>query len=482
MNRSRRRNRLSVAAASAALILTVSACSSADSGEDLSPAAAPITTTQTVTTEAPQEPEAEPADPPATTPPAATTTEAPAVTTTAAPEPAPTVTIWSAPRLHDTSLSASWQVTPDDSTCNWDLLNEAGEVIVSGVADTADGDPSRRGMAADYDPASPDALGAVTIRCSRADGEQAVVEQPVHRVTYKNRSPDSVIPATDEYYFDHDEVAALFPDCSPGRRPNTRDGEPIHMIGKVADVDGSGRVDYNDWLQAGLDFWEQVFENWDTEVHDIDGHEVVSGWWTTEQLRMQFPDSSVTAASALQEAFYNERANYVWPISLDREPVEHARNGDWRLSPSRIDDQHYYLEHLYLRLNDARGYEAGHDVPGGGWRATGVPRVTVADLARMISDTGLPGTGPNPPSVRPGNLLWDWTDARYRYAPIDREPAAWAMRTLLETRSYACVARQMREHCDSGEFHASPHMRHPSQGGSRLGSVLWSAVCPDITP
>ncbi len=42
--------------------------------------------------------------------------------------------------------------------------------------------------------------------------------------TYKNRSPDSVLPATDRYFIDHHEAAALFPECPPppsAGHPNT---------------------------------------------------------------------------------------------------------------------------------------------------------------------------------------------------------------------------------------------------------------------
>ena len=140
----------------------------------------------------------------------------------------------------------------------------------------------------------------------------------------------------------------------------------------------------------------------------------------------------------------------------------------------------YVMKDLYLRLEDTVGYVNGWITPDQYERSV----AHMGNLAVMIADDGLPGTKPNLPSVRMHleNLLWDWVDARYNFPPADREPTAWAMRTLLEARDSYCVVREMRSHCESGDFHASPHMRHPSQGGSRLGSVLWSTVCPEIKP
>ncbi len=49
------------------------------------------------------------------------------------------------------------------------------------------------------------------------------VIEPTSDGNYKNRSENSVLPATDRYFIDHDEVSSLFPDCptSPPTNQNT---------------------------------------------------------------------------------------------------------------------------------------------------------------------------------------------------------------------------------------------------------------------
>lgn len=433
--------------------------------------------------------------PPTTTagPSAPVTTAVPPPTTAAPSEPAPAtteaqpdthveppqITVWSAPRLHDTTLSASWQVTPVEATCTYDLRNSQGDLIGTGVADTAGNDAGSRGMRAEYDPDTTEALTTVAIQCAHLGATSDIAEHQVHRVTYQNRSENSVFPATDEYYFDHDEIAALFNDCRSGGRPPQSASyvypPPSHMIGKVDDVDGDGEFTENDWLEMGLDFWETVFNNWDTETHDVNGKVVASGWWTTEQLRMYYPSGTITPQSVRQEAYYNNGADLLWLEAAASYNKEANVNGDWWVGPSRgkFDDgtTYYYLKDLYLRLEDSVGFISE---PGAvaGWTTE----------AKLVRDDGIAGDAANPRGVRAKLLLWDWVDARYSYVPVDKEPTAWAMRTLLEARSANCVAARMNAHCRSGEFHTSPHMRHPSQGGSRLGSVLWSAICPEISP
>lgn len=327
----------------------------------------------------------------------------------------------------------------------------------------------------DYDTVSIETLGTVSVKCTHRGTASDSIEFDVHRVTYHNRSENSVFPATDEYYFDHDEIAALFPECHPRGRPSTRQAEPAHLVGEVADYDGNGRVDRNDWADWVLDEWAAVYANWDTKTHDVNGKQVASGWWTDEQLKMYIPSGNVTAQSARQEAFYTKGIDLLWlrtPVGPgSNDPV----NSGLVLSPAVQDVDgrtHYTLRNLYHRLENAVGYVSERPDSLAPWDVK----------ARWIRDDGLPGYEPNPSSVRAGELLWDWTDARYSFVPVDKEPTAWAMRTLLKERSYSCVASHMREHCENGDFHSSPHMRHPYQGGSRLGAVLWSAVCPEISP
>lgn len=426
--------------------------------------------------------------------PATTTTQPPAPVTTAAPPPTteaptglapnttedqaerPSITIWTAPRLYDTTLSASWQVTPEEAVCTYDSLNADGNVIDTGTADLGWRHRSDREMSVHYDPSTAETLSTVAITCSHLGSEPAVAEHPVWRVTYQKRHPDSVFPATDKHYFDHDEIRALFPSCRPRGRPNTKAGEPAALIGEIPDRDGNGRIDHNDFADAALDYWDEVYENWDTETHNVDSNEIASGWWTTRQLRLRYPyNSTITGESARRDVSYTARWGTTVFVRADSGYSDEDLTVPWASAPSKPPAGYsgYVYEHLYLRLEDAVGYVSVGDSED---------RPHLGEIGQWVTDTGIASRGPNPPGVRPGNLLWDWMDTRYGYVPIHREPTAWAMRTLLEARSFACVARQMREHCESGHFHTSPHMRHPSQGGSRVGSVLWSAVCPEVTP
>ena len=378
--------------------------------------------------------------------------------------------MWSTPRLHGTTLSASWQVRPEEATCYYDLLDADGGQAGSGLAETSQEGATGRGIQVEYDPDTADALDSVEIRCSLLGGETAVSEFQIYRVNYKNRHPDSVLPADDEHYFDHGEISALFGECAPEGRRRTRVSVPPNLAGEISDMDGNGTVDYNDYLYARLDFWMEVFANWDTEVTEVDGHEVVSGWWTTRQMRMYYPKSSITAASARQHAAYDDSDGYL-SLLPDGLPMEAYEVSIWVEYPYRHSYEdgsyYYFLESLYKRLEDSVPDYASSEY----W-----------ELRQWVTDTGIVGAEKNGRGVFPNELLLDWMDTRHGFAPIDREPTAWAMRTLLEARGASCVATEMRAHCESGEFHPSRHMRHPDQGGSRLGSVLWSAICPEVSP
>ena len=228
----------------------------------------------------------------------------------------------------------------------------------------------------------------------------------------------------------------------------------------------------NELLDASIDFWTEIYRDWDTaSVRDVSGFELATGWWTTEQLRMRYPKSTITADNAPQLLAYS------WNIGILTGTVA-GSNQDYTRStfhhsPFKAGG-FYYFKSLYNRLENDVGYRY----------VEGEEPLPPEEGARLIKDTGLSGTKPNPSRIRtdPGQLLWDWMDHRYQYVPVDREPTAWAMKSLLEARDSECVAATMREHCESGDFHLSPHMRHPDQEGSRLGSVLWSLICPEIKP
>ena len=476
-----------LATVGAALALAATACSSAE--EPAAAPEAPPVTAAAVADEEPQEDLGADGTDESDTPPT-TTSEAPATTTTTEPpRPGPVITWWRTPRLYETQLSASWQVSladedadPEEVNCRFELLNADGEVIGEGTADLHETNPAGRGMKADYDPGTAGNLGSVRVSCSLQGSAASASESQVQRVNYQGRHPDSVFPdpddstaRLDDYYFDHQEVAALFPECSVYGRPSSYLAPPPNLSIEVADYDGDGEITENDWLNTRLDFWEETYANWDTAKRENNnGREFATGWWTTRQLRMAMPYSTLTAETAPQALGFDDRTGVITINPGIRQNL--MSDANWWVEPFKgtYDDgygAYYWLKSLYLRLEPA-GFvnDADNPAPFTGYIATWVP------------DDGLAGTKPNPRAVDPGALLWDWVDARYNFPPDDREPAAWAMRTLLESRYSGCVAHGMRAHCEGGEFHASPHMRHPSQGGSRLGSVLWSTVCPEITP
>lgn len=423
------------------------------------------------------------AAPPPTTAVTARTTVSvePPQTTVPAEEVEPaSITIWHRPRLHGTGLTATWTVSPPTSRCDYTLLDAEGSSIGIGSADTSGSDEAARSIRVDYDTNAED-LGSLLIECTPPAGDSVSAEREVTRVTYQNRHPDSVFPATDEHYFDHDEVRVLFPECRPDRagRPvsDWLATDPVVELG-LEDLNGDGYITEDEWYDQALDFWDSVFKDWDT-VSSVtsDGREYATGWWTTRQLRMAYPYSTLTAANAPDEITLDKWVDNLIPVAGSS---QNLAGDDWSVRPARFvfdGTEYYYHQSLYLRLVAAGASEAATDIDAGRNPHTGI-------IALSVRDDGIAAAGPNPPKpeVFPGNLLWDWMDVRYSYAPINKEPTAWAVRTLLETRNAHCVATKMREHCESGAHHESPHMRHPSQAGSRLGSVLWSTICPEVTP
>lgn len=465
-----------VATAVLAAVLAVPSCSTGDTDTPLAAETEITTTTAAAAPGAVGTDSATAESAPTTTLTTTNTTAQPTTTTTAAPPPAPDITIWSNPRLRESRLTARWQVTPSDTNCAYDLLSAEGEVIGAGVAAADPVGDDFRHINEEYDPATYEAVGSVIIRCSVRGGTEAVAEHSAHRVVYQNRHPDSVFPATDERYFDHDEVRALFPDCTPGIRPyavGLMDGAAIDWAPlDIADKNGNGWVSPEEYLDAILEFWPGVYENWDiaSRLNDS-GYEFATGWWTTRQLRLRYPSSTLTTDNAHQSLGYFDAFGRIWGT----DPKQDYAGSPWEVFPYRGGRNAYFLKSLYLRLNNDVGYT---------YVADGEDNTPVQEIGQLIKDTGLSGNKPNPPRIRvkPEDLLWDWMDHRYFYAPVDREPTAWAMKSLLEVRSSKCIATTMREHCESGDFHRSPHMRHPDQGGSRLGSVLWSLICPEIEP
>lgn len=273
-----------------------------------------------------------------------------------------------------------------------------------------------------------------------SDGESATVVK-----NYERRSANSVLPATDVYYFDHDEIRALFPECAP--------------------FDTSPEV--RAWLDEFFGLWDAVYADWDTETQAVGGANLASGWWTTAQIRMMLPDSQITAETARTNAYYDSSLNYVYLWNQTEPLGSFATPAPY---PFDFGGGQYTFPNLYQRLALA-GYSSTEASPG-----------SQQSRLRLIRDNGIAAPGPNPPSVHVGQLLAEWALYRYWQPPTTREPTAWAMATLMEARAGSCVAASMRAICESGEQPASRHLRHSSQGGSRLGTALWSIVCPEIDP
>lgn len=460
----------------AAVLLLASACGGPEptvepADDTLAPDGAVTATTESVEAELVTETEASTADPTPVT--AATPTPTTVVETEAETLEAPVITVWLEPREYNGAIRSAWTVDTEEAQCQYDLVGTDGDVIGTGVSEFDEYNTFGRGIRVEHDPDTDGEIGSFVIRCSLLGGPESSLEHSVRSVNYQNRSENGVLPADDAHYFDHDEVAALFPECGPKRRRALNWDWPYSEEDHAADFDGDGDIDYHDWLETSLEYYDRVFENWDTDVHEVTGRQVASGWWTTEQLRMYHPNSTITPDSVREEAFYTSKTDLLWLVSTVGRSVEESYR-PWVKGPQEwpFDGETYTnFEDLYLRLNTAAGWTNVYPKP-----------LNMDVLPALVTDVGIVGVGPNPADLKAGYLLWDWMDVRYNYPPVDREPTAWAMRTLLENRNANCVARLMREHCESGEFHSSPHMRHPALGGSRLGSVLWSAVCPEIAP
>lgn len=254
---------------------------------------------------------------------------------------------------------------------------------------------------------------------------------------YKNRSPRSALPAADKYFVDHDEVAALFPTCGlpPEYHPNTL-----------------ARMDYQQALYGGFDreLTEGIFNGRQRDF--------ASGWWTDDKLhevyKNTYPEITVEWAKRRVTMWSNGQIGFGWR--------PHLQGPDWMTVPSAGRPGY---RGLYDRI--AMDGFVSHSIKGAQeftnhYGIRNPRRVDPNDAAWI--DQG-------------GRLLWDWTTFMTQFPPVDREPAAWGMRTLLQTRHPACVARQMLAICDDPITDAtSPHLRHDSKA-SPLGYALRNLIC-----
>lgn len=372
-------------------------------------------------------PTAEPAD----------TTAAPVTTTTeAAAEPADTI------EAAEPTVTTTADETPATTAAGDEATGEADEPTTEAEADEApdgaDSDEAADEPAGD-DPATgdegePDEGDAVE--------EEPEAEEPAEP-NYENRSAGSVFP--DSAYYDHDAIRGLFPECLP---------PPDDSFG---------------WVNRVFDYWHQTYAGWDTESVKIGGYTIASGWWTDEQLEMFFPGDRITAALAREHAAYFRSTNYVtlW---------DHARlpSGEGILErnvsywPLLWDDGSYTFANLYRRLA-AMGYSDTESEPS-----------STEELLAVVRDDGVPGNDPNPDGINVSHMLAEWMVTRYQFPPTTREPAAWAMRTLLTAREATCVAEGMKAVCEGDDLAGiGDQSAQVLKRSHRFGRVLWSLVCPE---
>lgn len=379
-------------------------------------------------------------------------TQASAAATRAAP------TSTTAPVVSDSAVTSESQ--PEPSVVTTQAPGDTSPAATSTEGDEAEAEGGTTGDDDSFGDESADSEATPTTdEAEEGDGDPAAseeaepetdaIEEPAEEViskSYENRSPNSKLPANDLYFFDHDEIRALFPQCGPF------DTTPAAQR----------------FLDDFLGYWDRVYANWDTEVQIVDGTRIVSGWWTTEQIRMWLPESSVTAESAHENAVFDAALNDVYLGATD-EDVGTVGDGN-AVYPHRFSTGQFTFPNLYQR-GVLGGYSSTANAPADN-----------DQIIRMFTDTGIVAPGPNPDGADVGQMIAEWTLTRYWQPPTTREPTAWAMLSLLEVRDSGCIVPEMRSICEGGAPHESVHLRHPSQGGSRFGAALWSIVCPEITP
>lgn len=260
---------------------------------------------------------------------------------------------------------------------------------------------------------------------------------------YQNRSADSALPATDKYFIDHTEVAALFPDCEP------------------LDID----LVHPNTLQRRAEF-QSLFGGFDSEItqgffHDRQ-RDFVSGWWTDDKLQEvyggTYPEIDIEWAKQRITMWSWNQIGFGQPTSADGQ----IRFMDGLTVPSATGAGGGYrgLHELMVR----NGFNDG-ELPTLYVHHYGMqtPRRVDPDDALWIADGG--------------QLLWDWTGFMHQFPPIDREPAAWGMHTLLLARHPICVAQRMLAVCDDPiTADTSPHLRGDKHA-SPLGLALRNLIC-----
>lgn len=238
---------------------------------------------------------------------------------------------------------------------------------------------------------------------------------------YKHRSSASVLRATPDNYYDHDEIAGLFGIGSPH-------GECSPPV---------AYAEHRHSLRERFSAYHRVYDGWDTKWGELsDGSIILSGW--------DMPDGGADWELNRSGDIVTAKGHAIDSL-LDDGATEADRTGS----------------HIEQRLR----------ATGGSIAETGPARASVD----RITDGGIvpharpaPGTGIY--------LLWEWTEFRYGQPPTTKEPAAWAAWTLLDSYSSSCLSERLTAVCSADSLPESPHLRNDSSG-SGLGAVIWSIFC-----
>ena len=301
------------------------------------------------------------------------------------------------------------------------------EAITDTAAPEADADEEAETDEGETDEAETDEGSENAEDESDTEGDPEVPEPA--EPTYENRSASSVFPP--RAYFDHDTIRALFPECSPTEFPLPQ------------------------WMVDHFAHWDWMFAGWDTETHTTyNDKRVASGWWTDERLAAWRPGQGITAESARRNAGYLANTD-----SLTLWETAGLNTSEMYFYPHISDSVAGAFPTLYERLATV------------GYVSTDGQIATADQKLALIRDTSLAGT--NHEGIDLFRLLWNWAQFRTQQAPIDKEPTAWAMRTLLEARDAGCVAEHMAAVCDGTRDAESPILSR----SHRLGKALRSIVC-----
>lgn len=185
-----------------------------------------------------------------------------------------------------------------------------------------------------------------------------------------------------------------------------------------------------------------------------------TGWWTDAKLRTvyggTYPEIDIDWAKRRITMWSWNQISFGSPTSADGT----VRFPDWVTVPSSRSTVYKGLYEIMVRHGFRDGELPLRRVHGLGMQT---PRRVDPTDALWIAQGG--------------QLLWDWMTFMHQFPPVNREPAAWGMRTLLLARHPVCVAQQMLARCDDPFTpDTSPHLRNDERA-SPLGHALQNLIC-----